>query len=67
MSKYFYEWHWESISNLHIGQDGLEAWDTEDFDFGDSLSNYLVKALKLKRQFLMLSIMILTELRFKNG
>ena len=37
MSKYFYEWHWESISNLHIGEDGLEAWCTEDFDFVDSI------------------------------
>ena len=52
MSKYFYEWHWESISNLHIGQDGLEAWDTEDFDFGDSLFELFGKSTKAKKAIL---------------
>ena len=52
MSKYFYEWHWESISNLHIGQDGLEAWCTEDFDFGDSLFELFGKSTKAKKAIL---------------
>tara|TARA_R100001082_G_scaffold16994_1_gene8572 strand:+ start:3356 stop:3694 length:339 start_codon:yes stop_codon:yes gene_type:complete len=52
MSKYFYEWHWEQISNLHIGEDGLESWDTEDFDFGDSLFELFGKSTKAKKQIL---------------
>ena len=49
MSKYFYEWHWESISNLHIDEDGSESWGTEDFDFADSLSKLFGKRAKAKR------------------
>ena len=49
MSKYFYEWHWETIYNLHIDEDGLESWCTEDFDFADSLSELFSKRTKAKR------------------
>ena len=42
--KYFYEWHWETISNVHIGEDGNECWDTEDFTYGDSLSELFGKS-----------------------
>ena len=50
MSKYFYEWHWEQISNLHIGEDGLETWCTEDFDFGDYLFQLFGKSTKAKKK-----------------
>ena len=46
--KYFYEWHWETISNLHIDEDGLECWDTEDFGFADSLSKLFGKRINVK-------------------
>mgnify|MGYP003131532838 FL=1 len=46
--EYFYEWHWETIYNLHIGEDGLELWNTEDFDFADSLSELFGKRVNVK-------------------
>ena len=48
--KYFYEWHWETICNLHIGEDGLELWETIDFDFSNSLSELFGKSTKAKRK-----------------
>ena len=48
--KYFYEWHWETISNLHIGEDGLELWETVDFGFADSLSELFGTSTKAKKE-----------------
>ena len=48
--KYFYEWHWEIISNLHNDENGLELWEAEDFDYADSLYELFGKSTKAKNK-----------------